>query len=79
MARRLERPNRHGGVTDHTEEIANLRRRAVRKERYDELVYLVAAELLEAHDESGITLDNWKAARDLVELLIGSEIIESGI
>jgi hypothetical protein len=79
MARRLERPNKSGGNTDHSPEIMRLRERAKSKERYDQIVYLLAADLLEAHDESGIALDNWKNARDLVELLIGDEIIESGV
>lgn len=79
MGHRLSEPNRYGGTTDHSQEIINLRVRAKKKERYDALVYTVAADLLEAQDETGISLDNWKAARDLVELLIGGEIIESGV
>lgn len=79
MARRLDKPNATGGNTDHGEEVARLRERAKSKERYDQLVYLLAADLLESHDQSGIALDNWGPARDLVELLIGDEIIESGI
>lgn len=79
MSKRLPEPNRSGGNTDHSEEIARLRERATRKERYDQLVYLLAADLLEAHDESGISLDAWQPARDLVELLIGDDIIESDI
>jgi hypothetical protein len=77
MARRLERPNATGGNTDHAEEIQALRDRSRTKERYDFLVYQLAADLLEAHDESGISLDAWTPARDLVELLIGAEIVES--
>ena len=75
----MPEPNKSGGNTDHAEEVARLRERAKRKERYDQLVYLLAADLLEAHDESAISLDNWKPARDLVELLIGDDIVESGI
>lgn len=79
MGERLERPNKSGGTTNHSPEIVRLRERAKRKERYDQLVYLLAADLLESHDESGISLDTWPAARNLVELLIGDEIVESGI
>jgi hypothetical protein len=79
MARRLESPNRSGGCTDHSPEITSLRQRARKKERYDALVYELCADLLVAHDESGISLDGWKTARDLVELLIGGDIIESGV
>lgn len=79
MGHKLDKPNASGGTTDHTSEIIRLRERAKHKERYDQIVYLLAADLLEAHDESGISLDTWKPARDLVELLIGDEIVESGI
>lgn len=79
MGKRLDKPNASGGVTDHGEEVMRLRQRAKSKERYDQIVYLLAADLLEAHDESGISLDSWKPARDLVELLIGDDIVESNI
>lgn len=79
MSHRLPEPNRSGGTTDHGAEVMRLRQRAKNKERYDHLVYLLAADLLEAHDESGISLDNWPAARNLVELLIGDEITESNV
>lgn len=79
MGQRLPRPNRSGGVTDHGAEVMRLRERAKKKERYDQLVYLLAADLLEAHDESGISLDDWPSARSLVELLIGDEIVESRV
>lgn len=79
VGRRLDKPNATGGNTDHSAEVARLRERAQRKERYDRLVYELAADLLESHDQSGIALDNWPAARDLVELLIGDDIVESGI
>lgn len=79
MARKLDKPNRYGGTTDHSEEVRRLRERAKTKERYDALVYNLCADLLISHDETGIALDNWLYARDLVELLIGTEIIESGV
>lgn len=79
MSRKLDKPNASGGNTDHSGEIIWLREKAKYKERYDALVWELAADLLEAHDESGIALDDWKSARDLVEMLIGEPIIESGI
>lgn len=79
MASRLEKPNASGGNTDHSLEIWELREKAKKKERYDALVYELCADLLQSHDESGIALDDWTAARDLVELLLGESIIESGI
>lgn len=79
MGRKLDKPNASGGNTDHSEAIARLRERAKKKERYDALVYELAADLLQSHDESGISLDAWTPARDLVEMLIGDSIIESGI
>lgn len=33
-------------------------------------------DLLQAHDETGISLDDWLSARLLVELLIGKPILE---
>lgn len=79
MSHKLDKPNASGGNTSHSEEIARLRERAKTKERYDALVYELAADLLQSHDESGIALDSWTPARDLVEMLIGEPIIESGI
>lgn len=79
MGKKLDKPNASGGTTDHSEEVARLRERSKRKEYYDKLVYLTAADLLESHDESGISLDNWLPARALVELLIGERIVESGV
>lgn len=79
MGRRLDKPNASGGTTDHSEEIKRLRERAKTKEHYDQLIYNLAADLLVSHDESGISLDNWLYARRLVELLIGQEIVESGV
>lgn len=79
MGRRLDKPNASGGTTDHSELVARLRVRSRQKERYDQIVYELAADLLEMHDSSACSLDNWKPARDLVELLVGEEILESNI
>jgi hypothetical protein len=47
--------------------------------RQDELGYLVAAELLQSHDETGCSLDRWGPCRALVELLLGHEILENHV
>lgn len=78
MARRRDGNVEMGlASTDHSEEIARLRERAKQFEVRDQLVYLVAAELLLAHDETWISLDDWHAPRRLVELLVGDSILEN--
>jgi hypothetical protein len=53
--------------TDHSGEIAWLRFQAVTATgRRDELAYLVAAELLQSHDETGSSLDHWEPCRAFV-------------
>ena len=64
--------------TDHSGEVAWLRLQAVTaQDRQGELAYLVAAELLQSHDETGSSLDHWAPCRALVELLLGHEILEN--
>ena len=66
--------------TDHSGEIAWLRLQAVQAhDPRDELSYLVAAELLQSHDETGCSLDNWELCRAFVELLLGHEILENHV
>jgi hypothetical protein len=81
MARRLPGGEAFDYRTcDHSEEIARLRQQAgLSSERQQALVCAVAAELLQAHDETGISLDEWLAPRMLVELLIGHSIIENEV
>lgn len=76
-------------TTSHALEIANLRHIAARLSDAHQgtrpdvalltLTYRVAADLLEAHDDTGISLDNWSSARGLVETLIGEEILENAV
>lgn len=47
--------------------------------RLREMSLEVAADLLEMHDQGGISLDNWVSARSLVEELIHSRILENGV
>lgn len=66
--------------TDHSGEIAWLRLEAVTaRKRLDELTFLVAAELLQSHDETGCSLDRWDPCRELVELLLGQAILSNGV
>jgi hypothetical protein len=63
---------------DHSGEIAWLRLQAVTATvGRDELAYLVAAELLQSHDETGSSLDHWEPCRAFVELLLGHKILEN--
>jgi hypothetical protein len=67
-------------TTDHSQEIAELREK---KPYYGieihRLVYATCAELLQAHDETGISLDDWEAPRLLIETVLGKPILENGI
>ncbi len=66
--------------TDHSGEIAWLRLQALGAHGLQqELTYLVAAELLQGHDETGCSLDAWEPCRALVELLLGHEILENHV
>jgi hypothetical protein len=76
-------------TTDHSTEIANLRDIALglrnahlgtaRPVALMGLTYSVAADLLQAHDDTGISLDNWDSARGLVETLLDQRILENGV
>lgn len=88
MATRLDPPV-NCRTTDHADEISRLRdtERAYARlgptitntERTVGLAYAVAADLLSSHDETGISLDNWRFARNLVEHLLGQPILENGV
>ena len=66
--------------TDHSGEIAWLRLQAVTAGVLrDELAFLVAAELLQSHDETGCSLDHWEPCRSFVELMLGRNILENGV
>lgn len=88
MATRLN-PPQNCRTTDHTEEIERLRRseavyarfgtNITNTERTIGLAYAVAADLLQAHDDTGISLDNWLYARNLVEHLLEAPILENGV
>lgn len=79
MARRLSEPNQYGGTTDHTDEIKALLLKAGEAAESDNnqlaIEIFLAAELLESHDQTGISLDDWATARRFVEHHLGSEIL----
>lgn len=72
-------------LTDHGKDITRLRERAAWcRERFGSLTqravtYELAADLLEIHDQTGLSLDNWASARAFVEHRIGHEITENGV
>lgn len=67
---------------DHEDVVARLRDQCRSDTSPDltmfEVCTLLAADLLEAHDDTGISLDNWIAAREFVERHIGRTIYENG-
>lgn len=68
-------------MTDHSDDVARLRAACppdTTPMLTDmEVAALLAADLLEAHDDTGISLDNWIAAREFVERHIGHTIDEN--
>lgn len=66
--------------TDHSKDIASLRRDSLNPMHTEvmRLSMATAADLLEMHDATGISLDNWASARDLVEALIFHPISPNG-
>lgn len=72
MSRLLTTPNRSGGTTDHSDEIRDLRAfsRQSRGPSDAAIIARAAADLLEVHDASGISLDDWTGPRDLVNLAL---------
>lgn len=61
-------------MTNHSTQIANLRNTAETTGLTQANDLRLAADLLEIHDATGISLDAWPAARGLVENLIGHRI-----
>lgn len=67
--------------TDHSEDIRVLRDVAKQgsHDRQYKLQLLVCSDLLEMHDRQSLSLDNWKAARALVQGQIGHSIQENHV
>lgn len=74
MSIKLKHPAKTGGTTNHHEEIEALR--AASKMHVDNglvttaILYNAAADLLECHDDSGISLENFGAVGDLVNFAL---------
>jgi hypothetical protein len=65
-------------MTDHGDIIAALRGHgALADSEADSIQFNLAADLLVAHDDSGISLDDWPWARRFVEMLAGEPVIPS--
>lgn len=64
-------------TTDHRREIRALRERARAgdPDSLETYALAAAAELLAAHDETGISLDGWTEPRALVEMLLEHPIL----
>lgn len=58
--------------TDHSTQIEKLRIRGTLENR-------LAADLLELHDRTSLSLDKWETARKFVERRIGGTIQENGV
>lgn len=73
---------RHGlPITNHSEEIADLRWRADHPDN-DELeiaALQTAADLLESHDAAEISLNKWMWPHALVSLLIGRDVLKNDL
>lgn len=68
-------------TSDHSDEIDRLRHIAA-DPGVDEAVQIqheAAAALLEVHDQTGLSLDNWKGPREFVEMLLGGSITENHV
>jgi hypothetical protein len=65
--------------TDHSTTIASIREQAetLPEGTVERLAALTAADLLELHDDTGISLDSWVSARELVEHFAGHVIVEN--
>lgn len=94
----LTTPNPKGGTTDHSQDIARMRSYAgIAMSKYGDpldapmednfriYICMAAAALLEVHDDSGISLDDWLGPRELVEIamnIVGlspTDFIENGV
>jgi hypothetical protein len=78
----MDRPTHSGcRVTDHSHAVELLRSRCPSDTSPltdDDVWSLLAADLLELHDQQAISLDAWIAAREFVERAAGFEIEENG-
>lgn len=64
-------------LTDHHVEIEQALQHA--HGAPDEMQVLAAVELLQCHDDTGISLDNWLPVRKFVEETLGFQILENRV
>lgn len=82
MAKRLAGDGSTGfRSTDHRGEIDELldRLNVTEPQTLEAMALMVSIDLLKAHDETGISLDDWVSARQLVEHLLGYPIMPNGV
>lgn len=81
MAQRLSGgPEDNYRTTSHAEEVKFLRYLAETADRESEVIaFRLAADLLESHDQTAISLDDWPTARRFVELRLGQDILPNFI
>lgn len=74
-------------TTDHSEFIKDIRREADEWAPHAATDFIaanlvnenrLAADLLELHDQTGISLDDWKSAREFVERIGNLTVLENG-
>jgi hypothetical protein len=67
--------------TDHRIEIGLMRQKAETfpEDSLERLAHVACAEILQGHDETGWSLDNWQPMREFVEFMIGHAIEENGV
>lgn len=64
--------------TDHSSQVTELRRQSYNAVPPQKYIVGTAADLLEMHDATGISLDNWPNAREMVEYFLSAEITKNG-
>lgn len=68
-------------LTNHSEEIAELRWKADRPglDPLEAAALRAAADLLVCHDETGISLDDWPGPGSLVNLMLGKPFLRNHV
>lgn len=63
--------------TDHSETITDLRKRESNTTQ-DALIDFLCADLLELHDRTSLSLDNWVSAKQLIKMRTGVSVQPNG-
>ena len=64
-------------MTDHSEAIKKLR--VPKRTEIDHLMDAVLADLLELHDRTSLSLDNWDSAKRLIKLRTDNDVQKNGV